>query len=163
MNSTRFFYLSLFLASALLLGCGYYLQFVGGLEPCPLCIFQRIAYFAVITIAFIGLVHGPKRFWSRVYDGSIAVWAVTGGGIAARQIWLQHQPPDNVPECGLGLDFMLEVFPLSEMLRMVFNGSGECAKVSWTFLTLSIAEWSLLWFSVFTITVLAHLWQHTAA
>ncbi len=161
MSSSRLFYLALFLTSTMLLGYGYYLQFVDGLEPCPLCIFQRIAYFAVITIAFIGLLHGPKVIWLKIYDSLIALSAITGGAIAARQVWLQHLPPDKVPECGPGLDFMLEVFPLPETLKMVLSGSGECAEVDWTFLTLSIAEWSLLCFSVFTIAVLIHLWKQT--
>ena len=160
MSSTRLFYLALFLTGTMLLGYGYYLEFVDGLEPCPLCIFQRIAYFAVIVIAFIGLVHGPKEIGLKLYDSLIALSAITGGAIAARQVWLQHLPPDKVPECGPGLDFMLEVFPLTEALKMVLSGSGECAEVVWTFLTLSIAEWSLLCFSVFTIAVLIHPWKH---
>ncbi len=142
----RPFFLVIVLVCAGLLGYGYYLQFVEGLDPCPLCVFQRIAYMAVLIVALIGLLHGPGRNGSMIYSGLVSLFALMGAGIAGRQVWLQHLPPDQVPECGPGLDFMLEVFPLTEAVSMVFRGSGECAEVDWTFLYLSIAEWSLIWF-----------------
>ena len=159
MKSARLYYLLLFLICSSLLAFGYYLQFVEGLEPCPLCIFQRIAFIAIIIISLIGLFHGPQGLWRYGYTGFILLSAVTGAVIAGRQVWLQHLPPDAVPECGPGLDFMLEVFPLAETLKMVFTGSGECAEVAWTFLSLSIAEWSLIWFVVISITAVLHLFK----
>lgn len=157
MKSNRLFYAIVLLISASLLGFGYYLQFVEGLEPCPLCIFQRVAFIAIIAIALIGTLHGPQRVWKYIYSGLMLIAAITGATIAGRQVWLQHLPADQVPECGPGLDFMLEVFPLGETLKMVFTGSGECAKVDWTFLGLSIAEWSLAWFIAFAVASLLHL------
>lgn len=142
----RPFFLIILIVCAGLLGFGYYLQFVEGLDPCPLCVFQRIAYLAVLAVAFVGLLHGPGKTGSMIYSGLASLCALIGAGIAGRQVWLQHLPPDQVPECGPGLDFMLEVFPLSEAISMVFSGSGECAEVEWSFLSLSIAEWSLIWF-----------------
>lgn len=156
MNHVRTFYLLLFLACLVLLGYGYYLQFVQGQEPCPLCIFQRVAYIAVAVFALIGFLHGAKNKWSRLYSALIFLSAMTGSLIAGRQVWLQHLPADQVPECGPGLDYMLEIFPLSETIKMVFTGSGECAEVGWTFLSLSIAEWSLICFILLTITSLIH-------
>lgn len=146
MKAPRSFYLILALVCSSLLGYGYYLQFVQGQEPCPLCIFQRLAYISVTIIAFAGLVHAPKKIGVRVYSSLITVIAVIGAGIAAYQVWLQHLPADQVPACGPGLDYMLETFSLTETLKLVFTGSGECAEVDWTFLSLSIAEWSLLCF-----------------
>jgi disulfide bond formation protein DsbB len=157
MKSNRLFYLVVFLISASLLGYGYYLQFVEGLEPCPLCIFQRVAFIAVIITAFIGTLHGPKQVGKYVYSGIILISALTGATIAGRQVWLQHLPADLVPECGPGLDFMMEVFPLGETLKMVFTGSGECAKVDWTFLGFSIAELSLAWFLAFALASVLHM------
>ncbi len=157
MNSNRLFYLVLFLVSASLLVYGYYLQFVEGLDPCPLCIFQRVAFIAIIVIALIGTLHGPQKIWKYIYSGLILVSAITGATIAGRQVWLQHLPADQVPECGPGLDFMLEVFPLGETLKMVFTGSGECAKVDWTFLGFSIAELSLAWFIAFAVASVLHM------
>jgi protein dithiol:quinone oxidoreductase len=157
MKSNRLFYLVVFLISISLLSYGYYLQFVEGLEPCPLCIFQRVAFIAIIAFAFIGTVHSPQRVGRYVYSSLILISALVGATIAGRQVWLQHLPADLVPECGPGLDFMLDVFPLGETLKMVFTGSGECAKVDWTFLGFSIAELSLAWFVTFALASVLHM------
>lgn len=157
MRSPRPFYLAVALVCAGLLGYGYYLQFGQGLEPCPLCIFQRVAFLAVLGIALAGLLHGPGLTGTRVYNGLLTLAAVTGAVIAGRQVWLQHLPADQVPECGPGLDFMLEVFSLPQTIRMVFSGSGECAEVDWTFLSLSIAEWSLICFILLALGAVLYL------
>ena len=153
MLQSRLLFLVLFLACASLLGFGYYLQFIEGLEPCPLCIFQRVAYMVITALALVAAVHGPGMAWRRVYAALVFVAALAGGGIAARQVWLQHLPADRVPECGPGLDYMLDVLPLAEVVKSVFRGSGECAEVDWTFLSFSIAEWSLACFLVIAVAV----------
>ncbi len=138
----------LFLVAALaclaLLGFGYYLQFMRGLDPCPLCILQRGAYLGVGLVCLIAFLHGSG---ARLYSGLALVCALTGAAIAGRQVWLQQLPPERAPECGPGLDFILHAFPLFDALRLIFTGSGECAQTVWTFLSLSIAEWSLFWFA----------------
>ncbi len=156
MKAPRLFYLLLALGCSSLLGCGYYLQFVAGLEPCPLCIFQRIAYISIIIISFAGLVHGPGRIGIRVYSSLLSIASLIGAAIAGRQVWLQHLPADQVPECGPDLDYMLELFSFAETLQKVFTGSGECAEVQWTFLGLSIPEWSLICFLGLACTCLVH-------
>ncbi len=148
-------YLALFITAVGLLGFGLYLQHFAGLEPCPMCIMQRYAFLAVALIALVGGVHGPARSGSRVYAVLIAVAALTGASIAARQSWMQLYPPE-IPECGPGLEFMLESFPLAEALPMIFRGAGDCVAVDWTFLGLSIANWSLL---TFTATIVFALWM----
>ena len=151
LNTRRLVFLIPGLACALLLGFGYYLQAVAGLTPCPLCIFQRLAFFATGGIALLAALHGPARLGARLYACAMGGAAVTGGGIAARQVWLQHLPADRIPECGPGLDFLLEVYPLAEAIQTVLRGSGDCAKVDWTLLGLSIAEWSLACFSALCV------------
>ncbi len=151
MNTSRLIFLLIFLACAGLLGYGLYLEHGLGLEPCPLCVLQRIAYIAVAIIALIAAIHAPTNWLRPVYGVLIAVAALVGAGIAGRQVWLQHLPPDKVPECGPGYDYLMDVFPLDEALGMIFTGSGECAEVDWIFLGLSIAEWSLLMFVLITI------------
>lgn len=145
-KSARSLFGLLALVCAVLLGYGYYLQYVTGLEPCPLCIMQRLAFFALLAVSLVAAIHGPAAMGVRVYAGLGLIAAAIGGAIAGRQIWLQHLPPDQLPDCGPGLEYMLEVFPLFEALRMILTGSGECAEVDWTFLGLSIAGWSLVWF-----------------
>lgn len=161
MKSPRLVYVLFAAACASLLGFGYYLQFVKGIEPCPLCIFQRVAYFGVIVFGVTGAIHGPRGMGRRIYSGMICLAGIAGAGVALRQVWLQHLPPDQVPECGPGLDFMLDTFPLSETIKMVFKGSGECAQVQWTFLSLSIPEWSLICFALIILTSGFHLFKKT--
>jgi len=155
-TSSRPFYFAVALLCSALLGFGYYLQFAKDLEPCPLCIFQRLAYIAVAVVAVAGLVQGPRGFGRRIYGALLAAAAVVGAVVAGRQVWLQHLPPDQVPSCGPGLDYMLEVFPLADAVKMAFTGSGECAEVDWTFLSLSIAEWSLIFFACLTVAAVVH-------
>lgn len=134
------------LVCAALLGYGYVLQYVDGLEPCPLCMVQRGFFYAVLAIFLVAAIHGPGRGGTAVYCGAIVLFALGGAATAGRQVWLQHLPADKVPACGPDLFFMLENLPLARTLEKVFFGSGECAVVDWTFLGLSIAEWSLAWF-----------------
>lgn len=154
MNVTRLFYLAVFSGCLGLLGFGLYLEHGTGLEPCPLCIFQRIAYIAVMLIALLAAIHHPAGRGRYVYAALSIITAGTGAGIAGRQTWLQHLPADQVPECGPGLEYMLEVFPLAQALELILKGSGECAEVQWTFLGFSIAEWSLVCFSLIILATL---------
>ncbi|HEY9530717.1 MAG TPA: disulfide bond formation protein B [Burkholderiales bacterium] len=150
--TTRTSFVLAALACALLLGYGYYLEHVQGLEPCPLCLVQRGFFYAVMAVSIVAAVHGRSP---RFYGIVAALFATGGAATAARQVWLQHLPPDKVPQCGPDLFFMLDNFPLSRTLKTLVSGTGECAAVDWTFLGLSIAEWSLLWFAAF---VLGALW-----
>jgi disulfide bond formation protein DsbB len=145
----RLGYLAGFLACAGMIGFALYLQHVQGQEPCPLCILQRITWVALGGIFLAAALHGPARVGVIVYGVLLFVVAGIGTGIAGRHVWLQHLPKDRVPACGPDLDFMLQQFPLSETLRRVLSGTGECAETGWTFLGLSIAGWSLLWFVLF--------------
>ena len=134
------------LACALLLAYGFYLQYAKGLEPCPLCLVQRGFFFAVLAVCAIAALHGPRGRTTVAYAIGTLLFAAGGAAVASRQVWLQHLPADKVPACGPDLFFMLENFPLAQALKRLFSGSGECAVVDWTFLGLSIAEWSLACF-----------------
>ena len=148
---SRLFYLALFAVSAGLLGFGLYLEHVKNLEPCPLCVFQRVAFAAVMLIALLAAVHNPRHIMRPVYAALLMGAGLAGAGIAARQLWLQHLPPELAPACGPGLEYMLSAFPFMEALQMVLSGSGECAEVQWAFLGLSIPAWSLAWFVMIVI------------
>jgi len=144
--------LMIFLGCAGLLGFGYYLELVKGIEPCPLCLIQR-AFFALAGLTgLIAAIHNPRTLGIRIYSALIAIFSLAGGLVAGRQVWLQHLPKDQVPECGPGLEYMLQAYPFGDVLTQVFKGSGECAEAGWTFLGLSIAEWALACFVVLTIT-----------
>jgi protein dithiol:quinone oxidoreductase len=133
-----------FLACVCLLGYAYYAQFVMHLEPCPLCIFQRIGVFALGLVFLIAALHDPAAFGRRMYALLLSLAALATIGVAVRHLYIQNLPPGSVPACGASLDFMLKVFSLSEVLMKVLTGSGECAKVSWEFLGLAMPGWVLI-------------------
>jgi protein dithiol:quinone oxidoreductase len=130
-----------FLACAALLGYAYYAQYVMHLEPCPLCIFQRVGIF-VVGIAF-ALAAGldPVSWGRKLYAAAIALAALATVGIAARHLYIQSLPPDSVPACGASLEWMLKVSPLPEVIVKVLSGSGECAKINWRLFGLSMPGW----------------------
>jgi len=134
------------LVCAGLMGYALYVQYVIGLEPCPLCVMQRIAVIACGVVFVVGAIHNPGRLGAIVYSLVIILFAGTGAAIAARHVWLQTLPPDQVPACGPGLSYMLETLPLTDVLTRVFKGSGECAEVGWEFLGLAIPAWTLVFF-----------------
>lgn len=123
-----------------------YLQHYQGLEPCPLCVFQRVAVISFGLVALLAALHGPRAWGQRVYAGLMALSALGGVIVAGRHVWLQHLPPDQVPSCGPGLDFWIDALPWQQVIQQVFQGSGECAKVDWTLLGLSLPTWTLLLF-----------------
>ncbi|HSZ08777.1 MAG TPA: disulfide bond formation protein B [Steroidobacteraceae bacterium] len=133
-----------FAACTALLAYAYYAQFVMHLEPCPLCIFQRVGVFALGVVFLIAALHDPAPVGRRVYAVLLALAASATIGIALRHLYIQSLPPDAVPACGASLDFMLKVFSLSEVLVKVLTGSGECAKVTWQFLGLAMPAWVLI-------------------
>lgn len=138
-----------FVVCAGLIAFAYHTQYrgVNPLDPCPLCIFQRIAFAALALVFLLGGLHAPDgRGGRRVYGVLGLIAAGIGIAIAGRHVWLTHLPADQVPSCGPPLNFMMEASPLTDVIRKVLTGSGECAKVDWTFLGLSMPAWSLLWF-----------------
>jgi len=145
----RKLFLTGFLISVLLIVYVLYTQYVLGLEPCPLCILQRVAVIALGVSFLLLALRPPQRKQSKFLTSILLVMiSSAGAGIAARHVWLQNLPPDKVPGCGPGLDFMMANFPLSEVLEMVFSGSGECAEISWSFAFLSMPAWALIWLIV---------------
>lgn len=134
-----------FLACVALLAAAYYLQYFEGLAPCPLCVFQRVAFFVLGLVFLAAALHHPHGWGRGVYAALIAVSSGTGAAIAGRHVWLQSLPPDQVPSCGPGLNYLLDAFPLFEAVGAVLRGSGECAEVE-KLLGLSIPLWALLAF-----------------
>lgn len=136
-----------FLACAALLAYAIYSQYQLFLDPCPLCIFQRVVFIVMGLVFLLGLLHGPRGWGRKVYGVLVFFVGMIGVGIAGRHVWLQHLPADEVPACGPGLEYMLQAFPMQKTLSMVFTGSGECAKADWFFLGLSMPAWTLVWFA----------------
>jgi len=134
-----------------LLGFALYAQHGLGLEPCPLCVFQRVATLALGVVFLAAYAHNPGPGGARVYGGLATVAAGAGILFAGRQLWLQSLPEDQVPACGPGYDYIMDIFPLHEAMAMIFEGSGECAEVSWSFLGLSMAGWVVAWLAALAV------------
>lgn len=149
--SNRILYLLGALVVSSLMGFGLYLQYVKHQDPCPLCMVQRVLFIAILLVFAIAALHGPKRIGERIYAALITLLALSGVAVASRHIWIQHLPPDQVPSCGPGLDYMLETMPMANVLKELMHGSGECAARGWTLLTLGIPEWSLLCYGALAV------------
>ena len=158
--SNRILFLAGFGLCTLLIVIALYFQYSAGLEPCPLCIFQRVAFIVMGVVFLIGFLHNSRGAMRRVYGALATLVGITGVAIAGRHVWLQNLPEDQVPECGPGLEFMLEALPFQKMLETVLKGSGECAEVLWTLFGISMPGWSLIWLVLLTLLALVITIRH---
>ncbi len=149
--------MALVAASCIAMLCfGFYLQHVGGLEPCPMCIVQR---YAMILIAILSIIASATAIKGIQIGTSwlVIITALGGAFVAARQSWLQWYPPE-IASCGRDIYGMIETFPLQNLVPMILKGSGDCTKIDWTFLGGSIANWSFLCFvGIATLAIWAAL------
>jgi disulfide bond formation protein DsbB len=127
-----------------MLAYALYTEFAGGLEPCPLCIFQRITIVTLGAIFLVAGIHNPRRFaWAWVYTALIAIAALTTIGVSARHVYIQSQPPGSIPACGAPLNVLMQMFHVWQVVVKVLHAGGECAVVNWTFMGLSMPAWVL--------------------
>jgi disulfide bond formation protein DsbB len=133
-----------FLACLGMMGFALFAEHILKLNPCPLCILQRIAVISMGVFFLLAALHHPAGWGKRVYAALIGLAALDGAIVAGRHAWIQTLPPDKVPACGASLDYMLETLPLMQVLKNVLTGSGECADVVWRFLGLSMPAWVLI-------------------
>ncbi len=133
-----------FLACAGMMGFALYAQHVLLLEPCPLCVFQRIATILLGLAFLIAALHNPGTMGGRVYAALIFLAAGGGVGVASWHVYLQNLPADEVPGCGPGFEYIMDNFALFDALGLIFKGSGECADVVWRLLGLSMPSWVII-------------------
>jgi disulfide bond formation protein DsbB len=132
-----------------------YIQHVLGLEPCPLCVAQRVAMVATALVFLGAAIHAPRGRGAWAWSGLAALTAAGGAGIAGRHVWLQGLPPDQVPACGPTLEYLMEMLPFTDVIRTVLRGDGNCAVIDWSFLGLSLPGWSLVGFVALALYALA--------
>lgn len=142
-----------------LMAYALYAQHVLGLDPCPLCIFQRIAMMAVGLVLLIAGLHAPAGKGARVYAVLGLLVALTGAGISIDHIRVQHLPQGQIATCGPGLGYMLDAFPFANVLKMVLSGSGECSTINWKFLGLTMPAWVLVWFLILATLAVVTNWR----
>ena len=151
---SRKYFLLLFLFVLGLLLYAYYLQYFRDLFPCNLCILQRFGFIGVLLFSLMALIHNPGRLGQRIYKVLVILAAAAGMSVGIRQIILHHQPPKLFSQCGADLNALLLNLPLSDVFNALFYASGDCAKVDWTFLSFSIAEWSVAMFFLIIISAI---------
>lgn len=141
----------------LMMSVALLLEHAAGLEPCPLCIFQRVAVIAAAVVLLAAALHNPKGWGGAIY--AVLGLAVVGAGIgvAWRHLWLQSLPPDQVPSCGPGLDYMIDILPWQQVFTHVLSGSGECAEIDFLFLGISLPGWTLVGFVILALAPLGML------
>lgn len=140
-----------------LMSYGIYAERVMYLDPCPLCITQRAFYVGIGLFSLLALFTLRRHGLQRAFAALLSLSAVGGIITAGRQVWLQHLPPELVPECGPGLQYWMENMPMLQTLSLLFKGDGNCAEVNWRFMGFSMGEWSLGWFVVFLLVGLVLL------
>ena len=131
-------------ACVALLAYALYAQFELGLDPCPLCIFQRIAIAALGVVFLIAALHNPHGWGTRFYAILIAVAALAAIGVAGRHLYVQHLPPGTLPSCGAPLSVLMKYMSPGALIAKVLSGSGECSEVTWRFLGLAMPAWVLI-------------------
>ena len=148
-SNTRLWLTLISVGSIAMLAFGLYLQHSVGLEPCPMCIVQRYALILVAVVAGLAAIFGQHAAQTTGLV-TMGAFAAFGAFVAARQSWLQWNPPE-ILSCGRDFFGMIESFPLKRAIPMIFKGSGDCSAIDWTFLGLSIANWTFLTFSGITV------------
>ena len=154
--TSRLMYFYAFLCTVGMLVLGFYVQFGEGINPCPLCILQRIDLALLAILFFFGVTLTLKKFGRFVLAFFTFIVSAMGIFFAGRQVWLQHLPANQSTDCGVSLQYMLQVFPFDEVVKKVFAGTAECSQIDWSFLGLSMAHWTLVGFVIFAIF---SLWQ----
>lgn len=144
-----------FAACAALVAYALYTQFYQGLEPCPLCIFQRIGVALLGLVFLAAAIHNPRGRGGAVYACLLGVAALATLGVAARHVYVQSLPPGSLPSCGAPLGSLLKFMPLWQVIRKVLTGSGECGEVNWRFLGLAMPAWVLIWAVILGISGVA--------
>lgn len=124
----------------------FYFQNYLQLEPCYLCITQRVFVIAIAIVCTLAALHNPAQTGQRVYAGLSTLMAFIGSYFSIKQLWLQSLPEDQVPACGIPVDYLFDVFSLSEAISHLLKGDGNCAEVQWQLLGISMPGWVLVAF-----------------
>ena len=146
---SRLIFLLVAAACAGLMAFSFYLQLILELEPCPLCISQRVVMTSIGLVALMAALHNPVKTGYRIYGAFLGLCSLAGASLAGRQIWIQHLPPEQVPSCMPSIEYLVDILPFTDILKIMLTGTGDCAEVQWVFLGLTIPGWTLIVFAGF--------------
>ncbi len=157
MPSQRSTYLLGFLITAALLAATLYIQKYDGFVPCPLCILQRITFFGLGIFFLLGWFFGTHKIASVLISVLACLFSMLGVLLSGRQVWLQHLPPDKNADCSVSLQYLIHALPFDQVIAKIMQGTAECSQKGWELLNLSMAEWSLVWFTAFLVLSLIQI------
>ncbi|MEL0635627.1 disulfide bond formation protein B [Marinomonas sp. TI.3.20] len=143
--SARRFHGVIGFAAFILLGVAFYMEYQMGLEPCPLCMLQRIVLLIIGVVSLFSAIMSSQRLrkWLSIV---VVILSLLGAALAIRHLYLQNLPIDDLPACLPGLSYMIDAFPWQDVAKAMIMGTGDCGEVVWTFLGLSIPGWTLIAF-----------------
>lgn len=142
---------TLFIITVLLLAFAYYLEYWHNIVPCPLCLLQRFCFYILAALFLVAFAATPKKWGYYIFGLLTIFFSVLGMVISARQLYLQYSPPNQDMGCAADMTYLLQTFPLTQVLAEIFQGSPECATSQWSFLNLDMAGWAFIWFAIFAI------------
>ncbi|CAN5240676.1 disulfide bond formation protein B [soil metagenome] len=146
-----------FILASLAIIVSIFLQLHYHIDPCPLCIVQRLLMVFIAVLFLIATLHTPQPLGRRVFGGVLCLLSLAGVAISGWQVWLQHLPPDKAPACGASLDYMLHNLPFYEMVQLVLKGTADCARVNWSFLGISMAQMAVAVFILLALIAATHI------
>lgn len=156
LSNIRIINLIAFLIASAMIIMAAYLQFSKGLEPCPLCVVQRFIAIILCIVFLVGFLHQSGSMWVRFHGFLVTLISLGGMSAAARQVYLQTLPANQLPPCSPNLSYILERLSWGDSIKFLLRGSADCAQIKWTLLNLSIPEWTL---GLFTLFLLVGLWE----
>jgi len=146
-----------FIACASFLGAAVYLEHQLGPSLNPLCFVQRCLYAAYGLICLLAVLHSPGKQGWRVYAAFMLLVSLCGAAVAGRQVFLQASAPEDMAACLANLQYLLDTQPYLKVLSLVLSGYAGCSEITWSFVGLSIPEWSLLAFAALIVFALHYL------
>lgn len=160
--TARRLYVSGFLICVILLAASYYFEFIQNMQPCLLCILQRWAFIALAMIFLVAAIHAPQHWGRHIY--LLLLLAAAGVGIfaAARQVWLQHQPPETSAHCLPSLPYLLKICPLPQVIHLLLLGGPDCAQITWRLWGFTMPEWTLAAFIGLTVLIVMAGWREVS-
>lgn len=154
---TRSLFFLAFFACVSIVGAAIYLEHVVVFAPCPLCLVQRVLYGLFAAVCLIAAAHSPQRRGWRRYSAALVMFSLAGMATAARQVWLQASPREDIASCLGNLQNMLDTMPFLRVIGESLAGHADCSEITWSLFGISIPEWSLLAFSGLSLFALYYL------
>nr|WP_062379649.1 disulfide bond formation protein B [Pseudomonas abietaniphila] len=154
---TRSLFFLAFFACVSIVGAALYLEHRVVFAPCPLCLVQRVLFGLFAAVCLVAAAHCPQRRGWRLYSAALVVVSLAGVATAARQVWLQASPPEDIASCLGNLQNMLDTMPFLKVISEILAGHADCSEITWSLFGISIPEWSLLAFSGLSLFALYYL------